>query len=138
MRYAAVYKPDSEALEQFIRRKGGINACAARFSRCRGRGAALDCEAQANPRVRRSTQDPRLGKLRTLARPRDKVQALRRGDQGWSVPTTSAAPQRAASGLAPLAPSAPDQQSACNGDRLRSLPPVGRHLETFPHVHGEI
>jgi hypothetical protein len=71
MRYAAVYKPDSEALEQFIRRKGGINACAARFSRCRGRGAALDCEAQANPIVRRSTQDPRLGKLRTLARPRD-------------------------------------------------------------------
>jgi hypothetical protein len=31
---------------------------------------------------------------------------------------------------------APDQRSACNGDRsLRSLPPVGRHLETFPHVH---
>jgi hypothetical protein len=33
MRYAAVYKPGSEALEKFIRRKGGINACAARFSR---------------------------------------------------------------------------------------------------------
>jgi hypothetical protein len=30
MRYAAVYKPDSEPLEQFVRRKGGINACAAR------------------------------------------------------------------------------------------------------------
>jgi hypothetical protein len=26
MRYAAVYKPDSESLDQFIRRKGGINA----------------------------------------------------------------------------------------------------------------
>jgi hypothetical protein len=33
MRYAAVYKPDSELLGQFIRRKGGINECAARFSR---------------------------------------------------------------------------------------------------------
>jgi hypothetical protein len=33
MRYAAAYKPDGEALDQFIRRKGGINACAARFSR---------------------------------------------------------------------------------------------------------
>jgi hypothetical protein len=31
MRYAAVYKPDSDPLDQFIRRKGGINACAARF-----------------------------------------------------------------------------------------------------------
>ena len=40
MRYAAAYKPDSEPLEQFIQRKGGINACAARFSRWRGRGAA--------------------------------------------------------------------------------------------------
>jgi hypothetical protein len=39
MRYAAVYKPDSEPLDQFIRRKGGINACAARFARCMGRGA---------------------------------------------------------------------------------------------------
>jgi hypothetical protein len=38
MRYAAVYKPDSEALEQFIRRKGGINAWAARFARLLGRG----------------------------------------------------------------------------------------------------
>jgi hypothetical protein len=37
MRYAAVYKPDSEPLDQFIRRKGGINACAARFARCMGR-----------------------------------------------------------------------------------------------------
>jgi len=40
MRYAAVYKPDSEPLDQFIRRKGGINACAARFCRCLGRGRA--------------------------------------------------------------------------------------------------
>jgi hypothetical protein len=33
LRYAALYKPDSERLDQFIKRKGGINACAARFSR---------------------------------------------------------------------------------------------------------
>jgi hypothetical protein len=73
MRYAAAYKAGSEALEQFIKRKGGINACAGRFSRNLGRLAALDCEAQANPRVRRlkSTQDPRPGKLRASVRPRD-------------------------------------------------------------------
>jgi hypothetical protein len=34
MRYAAAYKSDSESLDQFVRRKGGINACAARYSRC--------------------------------------------------------------------------------------------------------
>jgi hypothetical protein len=32
MRYATVYKSDSEPLGQFIQRKGGINECAARFS----------------------------------------------------------------------------------------------------------
>jgi hypothetical protein len=37
MRYAAVYKLDSEPLDQFVRRKGGINECAARFSRRVGR-----------------------------------------------------------------------------------------------------
>jgi hypothetical protein len=37
MRYAAVYKPDSEPLDQFIRKKGGINGCAARFGRLIGR-----------------------------------------------------------------------------------------------------
>jgi hypothetical protein len=37
MRYAAKYKPDSEPLEKFIRRKGGINA--SRFTRRLGRGA---------------------------------------------------------------------------------------------------
>jgi hypothetical protein len=39
MRYAAVYKSDSERLDQFIKRKGGINVCAARFTRALGRGA---------------------------------------------------------------------------------------------------
>ena len=40
LRYAAAYKLDSEPLGQFIRRKGGINACAARFTRCVGGGVA--------------------------------------------------------------------------------------------------
>jgi hypothetical protein len=40
LRYAAVYKPDSEALDRFIQRKGGINECAGRFSRWMGRGRA--------------------------------------------------------------------------------------------------
>jgi hypothetical protein len=39
MRYAAMYQADSEPLDQFIRRRGGINECAARFGRCLGRGA---------------------------------------------------------------------------------------------------
>jgi hypothetical protein len=39
LRYAAAYKLVSEPLDQFIKRNGGINACAARFSRClRGLG----------------------------------------------------------------------------------------------------
>jgi hypothetical protein len=45
LRYAAAYKPDSEALGQFIQRQGGINACAALFSRClgvRGRSDAAE------------------------------------------------------------------------------------------------
>ena len=33
MRYAMAYRPDSEALGQFIRRKGGINECVARYGR---------------------------------------------------------------------------------------------------------
>jgi hypothetical protein len=41
MRYAAAYKPDSEPLEQFVKRKGGINECAARYSRRLGRGAEI-------------------------------------------------------------------------------------------------
>jgi hypothetical protein len=40
MRYAAVYKSDSEPLDQFIRRKGGINACAGRVPR-RGSNRSL-------------------------------------------------------------------------------------------------
>lgn len=33
LRYAAEYKPPNELLRDFIRRKGGINKCAARYTR---------------------------------------------------------------------------------------------------------
>jgi hypothetical protein len=46
MRYAAAYKPDPEPLDQFIRRKRGINACVARFSRCLSRRRAADWSAR--------------------------------------------------------------------------------------------
>ena len=38
LRYSAEYKPTSETLAAFIRRKGGINKCAERFTRCLGAG----------------------------------------------------------------------------------------------------
>jgi hypothetical protein len=47
MRYAAMSKPDSEPLEQFIRRKGGLNECAARLSRRLGRGQATWSERKS-------------------------------------------------------------------------------------------
>jgi hypothetical protein len=50
MRYAVAYKPDSEPLDEFIRRKGGINACVACFSRWLARGAATRSQ-------RRSTKE---------------------------------------------------------------------------------
>jgi hypothetical protein len=37
LRYAMEYKAHPEPLDQFIKRKGGINKCAARFARCLGR-----------------------------------------------------------------------------------------------------
>ena len=37
LRYAADYKPPGERLDLFVKRKGGINACATRFARCLGR-----------------------------------------------------------------------------------------------------
>jgi len=43
LRYALRHKSHSEPLEQFIKRKGGINNCASRFARClvrRGLNAA--------------------------------------------------------------------------------------------------
>jgi hypothetical protein len=38
LRYAAEYKATSEPLAVFVQRKGGINKCAERFTRCLGRG----------------------------------------------------------------------------------------------------
>jgi hypothetical protein len=38
LRYAMEYKPRSEPLAAFVQRKGGINKCAARFTRYLGRG----------------------------------------------------------------------------------------------------
>ncbi len=42
MRYAARYKLGSEPLEQFVKRKGGINKCVACFTRRLGRGAVIE------------------------------------------------------------------------------------------------
>ncbi len=38
LRYAMEYKTNAEPLAAFVRRKGGINECASRFTRCLGRG----------------------------------------------------------------------------------------------------
>ena len=40
LRYALAYKYHSEPLDQFMKRKGGINNCASRFTRCLERAAA--------------------------------------------------------------------------------------------------
>jgi hypothetical protein len=47
MRYAVAYKSDSEPLGHFIQRKGGINECAARFTRCIGRRKATKSERRS-------------------------------------------------------------------------------------------
>jgi hypothetical protein len=39
LRYAALYKDLDEPLRDFIKRKGGINKCATRYTRRLGRGA---------------------------------------------------------------------------------------------------
>jgi hypothetical protein len=39
LRYAAEFKKRGEALQSFMKRKGGVNRCAVRFSRRLGRGA---------------------------------------------------------------------------------------------------
>jgi hypothetical protein len=38
LRYAAEYKTNAEPVATFVLRKGGINKCAERFTRCLGRG----------------------------------------------------------------------------------------------------
>jgi len=40
LRYAAKYKDPSEPLKEFLKHKGGLNACAGRYARRLGRGAA--------------------------------------------------------------------------------------------------
>jgi hypothetical protein len=44
LRYSAEYKLDGESLAAFVRRKGGINKCASRFTRCLGRHSVMDQE----------------------------------------------------------------------------------------------
>ena len=44
LRYAMAYKPVAEPLDRFIKRKGSINACAGRFTRCVGRHSVMDQE----------------------------------------------------------------------------------------------
>jgi hypothetical protein len=41
LRYVAEYKDLDEPLADFIKRRGGLNECAARFARCLGRGARI-------------------------------------------------------------------------------------------------
>jgi hypothetical protein len=45
LRYALEYKPPSEPLDQFIKRKGGINECASRCTRRLGRSRAFQHKA---------------------------------------------------------------------------------------------
>src|SRR5271156_5817854 len=47
MRYAAMRKPEAEPFELFVKRKGGINACAVRFSRRLGRGQATSSQRRS-------------------------------------------------------------------------------------------
>ena len=44
LRYAAEYKTNAEPLAAFVLRKGGINKCAERFTRCGGRHSVMDQE----------------------------------------------------------------------------------------------
>ena len=47
LRYAAEFKDPDEPLRDFIKRKGGINKCAARFARRLGRGRQSGARAAA-------------------------------------------------------------------------------------------
>ena len=47
LRYAAEYKDLAEPLRDFIKRKGEINKCAARFARCLGRSRQSGARAAA-------------------------------------------------------------------------------------------
>ena len=43
LRYSLRYKPHSEPLKQFIKRKGGINKCASRFAKRLEKGPVVSC-----------------------------------------------------------------------------------------------
>jgi hypothetical protein len=43
LRYTLEFKSNSEPLEQFIKRKGGINKCASRFAKQLGKGPVVSC-----------------------------------------------------------------------------------------------
>ena len=43
LRYALEYKSASEPLDQFVKRKGGINKCASRFAKQLGKGPVVSC-----------------------------------------------------------------------------------------------
>jgi hypothetical protein len=49
MRHAVTYKADDEPLDQFIRRKGGINECAARFTRSLGARCSKGVSCKSEP-----------------------------------------------------------------------------------------
>jgi len=52
LRYAAEYKDLDEPLRDFIKRRGGVNECAARFARRLGRGSQYRAAGSA---LRRGT-----------------------------------------------------------------------------------
>jgi hypothetical protein len=64
LRYALRYKSHSEPLDQFIKRKGGINSCASRFTRCLEGVCAENSDSDvsvmksADQRMRHNASDP--------------------------------------------------------------------------------
>jgi hypothetical protein len=58
LRYAAEFKDLDEPLADYIKRKGGINACAARFAQCLGRGSVHRAAVTALRRGDRNVVGP--------------------------------------------------------------------------------
>jgi hypothetical protein len=56
LRYAAEYKNLEESLATFIKRKGGINKCAARFARRLGRSSRTEAKETHRPLDRQLRQ----------------------------------------------------------------------------------
>jgi hypothetical protein len=63
LRYALEHKSPAEPLDQFIKRKGGINRCASRFARCLGRRGADRCKKKPAGRGRIREPDSRSCKM---------------------------------------------------------------------------